>query len=589
MRLGGSLAQVEVELTLLQQEVALRKPTCHLEAWLPALELMEAASLGGEFVATLLNHAGIHDLLQVLSQKPFGEWPFQQLVLAHAREMCQRYYALATRKDATKLLDRIEQVADVSQAFCVPLLADLVETPSLGWRKAIEDEACLRLPAWRRFSQLLEGFYLQLRQELEENYRRLCSLEFSLADCIVLSEEGPFQAALLHFSVQRPGLSELGGELRALRRGKEKIKCFRTLATWHPKLAQQLEGSLKEVESLELAWGHAPACELRTRCQALLREAPDPRVLKALDMSPIIRTAVLEGMNVSMEVSIPETVEKIRVAWGGEFASLLSRELNLTRAKELLELGRDRQDCKDTAWLALELRVAPSLGNFQQELFDPEHCKRVEADLQAVVHFAGYSTVLSDLESLLTTLQKRSLLIADESLREFEEQLCEHKSLDWSCCQLSRIQRFSKSHVLGLEVESLEAAALHSIMQQVPLIQMLEEGDRQLDFLQDADRFRQLQVMVRESSADFDGFQVAAVQDLDNLRPFLIGVLMPEAHSLSTLLKALKQHRSTPLKLVARASDLLRVVGLLHTDLSKDVRCRDMELFQEMWRDMADQ
>ena len=69
----------------------------------------------------------------------------------------------------------------------------------------------------------------------------------------------------------------------------------------------------------------------------------------------------------------------------------------------------------------------------------------------------------------------------------------------------------------------------------------------------------------------------------------LPGVLMPEAHSLSTLLKALKQHPSTPLKLVARASDLLRVVGLLHTDLSKDVRCRDMELFQEMWRDMADQ
>ena len=87
---------------------------------------------------------------------------------------------------------------------------------------------------------------------------------------------------------------------------------------------------------------------------------------------------------------------------------------------------------------------------WHQELFDPEHCKRVEADLQAVVHFAGYSTVLSDLESLLTTLQKRSLLIADESLREFEEQLCEHKSLDWSCCQLSRIQRYSKSHVLGL-------------------------------------------------------------------------------------------------------------------------------------------
>lgn len=46
--------------TPLLEEVALRKPTCHLEAWLPALELMEAASLGGEFVATLLNHAGGH-------------------------------------------------------------------------------------------------------------------------------------------------------------------------------------------------------------------------------------------------------------------------------------------------------------------------------------------------------------------------------------------------------------------------------------------------------------------------------------------------------------------------------------------------
>lgn len=66
----------------------------------------------------------------------------------------------------------------------------------------------------------------------------------------------------------------------------------------------------------------------------------------------------------------------------------------------------------------------------------------------------------------------------------------------------------------------------------IPVFQLLfgleqRPGDRQLDFLQDADRFRQLQVMVRESSADFDGFQVAAVQDLDNLRPFLIGRIIP--------------------------------------------------------------
>lgn len=60
---------------------------------------------------------------------------------------------------------------------------------------------------------------------------------------------------------------------------------------------------------------------------------------------------------------------------------------------------------------------------------------------------------------------------------------------------------------------------------------------------------------------------------------------MPEgAHSLRSLIKALKQHApATPLALLQRAEELLRVVAVLHSDLSKDVRGRDVELFQEMW------
>lgn len=48
-------------------------------------------------------------------------------------------------------------------------------------------------------------------------------------------------------------------------------------------------------------------------------------------------------------------------------------------------------------------------------------------------------------------------------------------------------------------------------------------GDRHVEFLRDSKRFGELEVMVRESSADFDHSQVAAVQDLANLRPFLVG------------------------------------------------------------------
>ena len=65
----------------------------------------------------------------------------------------------------------------------------------------------------------------------------------------------------------------------------------------------------------------------------------------------------------------------------------------------------------------------------------------------------------------------------------------------------------------------------------------------------------------------------------------LAGLLMPQgAHCVGSFMEALKQHGpSTPLALVQRAEELVRVVAHLHSDLSKDVRGRDVELFQEMW------
>ena len=59
---------------------------------------------------------------------------------------------------------------------------------------------------------------------------------------------------------------------------------------------------------------------------------------------------------------------------------------------------------------------------------------------------------------------------------------------------------------------------------------------------------------------------------------------MPGGHSVGSFVKALKQYgERTPLDLLQRAGELLQVVSHMHSDLSKDVRGRDVELFQEMW------
>ena len=53
---------------------------------------------------------------------------------------------------------------------------------------------------------------------------------------------------------------------------------------------------------------------------------------------------------------------------------------------------------------------------------------------------------------------------------------------------------------------------------------------------------------------------------------------------MGSFVKALKQYgERTPLDLLQRAGELLQVVSHMHSDLSKDVRGRDVELFQEMW------
>ena len=151
----------------------------------------------------------------------------------------------------------------------------------------------------------------------------------------------------------------------------------------------------------------------------------------------------------------------------GSFKALLSREMNLKSASSLLQLGKSLQ-----GWLASEVRVARALS-FE---IHPEHLGKVEADLRALAQFEGYATLLADLKVLLKTLQKGDLLIQDEDLEVFEKQLREHESLDWDICQLASIQRFSKSHVMQLEVASAEAAALHSLIQQAELMQMLLQG-----------------------------------------------------------------------------------------------------------------
>ena len=416
-------------------------------------------------------------LSPVKLRKPFSVWPFRHLLLKHALQTCELHYANA-KADRTTFLSRIERFADVTgcEEFAFTLLRHLVQERALKWQTAIQDEACLRLPAWKRFTDKeLDKFFVQLQGQFREVFQKLKSLEFTVKDCKWLSAEKPFQQAATAFHLDLLGFADFQDRLRKLMETRRAFKVFHQVAAWHGALNERLQAILQDVKHIEACWDDGLACDLVQQCQPLCSELPHETMVKALDRSLVIRDAVLEEMATGSrpwmkDVAVPKVLEDIQKSWTQRFQSLVCREMALNDAQRILQIG-EKKGHKIGDWLRSEVSTARALG-------EGTDCDRqqVEADLTALSQFARYATVLSDVQIALSCLQKRDILIEDKDLKQFEKQLHEHKNLKWDACRLRNIGQYSKSQVLDLEVCSLEAAALHEIVQQETLIQLLVEG-----------------------------------------------------------------------------------------------------------------
>ena len=196
-------------------------------------------------------------------------------------------------------------------------------------------------------------------------------------------------------------------------------------------------------------------------------------VVRAIDASPVLLERVV-GTMTSQDVSIPKIVECVSFSWIYILRSLLFGEITLKDAEILLEIGQ-RKQLKIAEWLRLELSAARQLGHLEE---DVAHCDRqaIESNLTRLSQFTRYSSVLSDMNTVLKTLQKRGLLVQDDDLKRFEAQLQELKVLQWDSCHLRDIEQYSKSHVLDLDVCSREATLLQKIVLQKRVMEMLVEG-----------------------------------------------------------------------------------------------------------------
>ena len=383
--------------------------------------------------------------------------------------------------ERAKLLDRIGECLDNNSIdFAVTLLCDLAESHVVDgafvWQAAIKDQACMRLPIWRCKDQRLHGLYDQLRGQLQDSYKKLKALQFPLAECQqMIDAKERFHKAATDFQVDQSGSQQLHSDLVDLVKWKEHLKLFRVIAAWHVGLAKRLEKFLEDVRSIEAQWKSALACDLRQQCEPLIQEMPQAvvSVVRAIDASPVLLERAV-GTMTSQDVSIPEIVECVSFSWIYILRSLLFGEITLKDAEILLEIGQ-RKQLKIAEWLRLELSAARQLGQLEE---DVAHCDRqaIESNLTRLSQFTRYSSVLSDMNTVLKTLQKRGLLVQDDDLKRFETQLQELKVLQWDSCHLRDIEQYSKSHVLDLDVCSREATLLQKIVLQKRVMEMLVEG-----------------------------------------------------------------------------------------------------------------
>ena len=205
--------------------------------------------------------------------------------------------------------------------FAVTLLCDLTQSHvvegAFVWQAAIKDQACMRLPIWRCKNQRLHGLYDQLRDQLQDAYKKLKALQFPLAECQqMIDAKERFHRAAIDFQVDQSGSQQLHSDLADLVKWKEHLKLFRVIAAWHVGLAKRLEKCLEDVRSIEAQWKNALACDLQQQCEPLIQEMPQAVVsaVKAIDASPVVLELAV-GTMTSQDVSIPEIVESVSFSW----------------------------------------------------------------------------------------------------------------------------------------------------------------------------------------------------------------------------------------------------------------------------------
>ncbi|CAE7900181.1 RNF213 [Symbiodinium necroappetens] len=589
--LGEERSQLQDEVALLTpavQETSL-KGKLDLVAWLPALELLETAAFqdGFRLVEAMLGHAGIQQLLELLDARTFATWPFKELILVFAQNATSRHYESQGKMTATKLLDDLEELATAENTdVCVSLMAGIASLNVDNWRKAIDDEACLRLPRWSHFkADCISGLHQKLRKRLEEVYTQVVALELLMGNLHELVQaEKAFARALQLFGFDLSGLATAQARLQELGKSRRKLQLFNVIAEWHPSLFKHLQRINQSVKQVMATWDSTPAMHLEHTCQELIQDLPEPPIITALDASPRVRALVIDvfyGKTSGTTPPLPEFVDKIRTDWSKFLKSLQSGDIRVAEidAKALLKSGDNEQTL--CGWLEEEFRL---LRGLEAEVTCKEHdARRIAQDLVALDEFDRYRKLIQDVNTLLKELQKFDQLVADDSddqLRQFERMYNKVKEFDLDdSCLLKMIKEYSSSTVAGIPVRSLQAEAIRG---------MILEKNAALQFLWDQSMFQELEIMVRENMADFQTPQRQALQDLASLRPFLEDVLMTGTKAgTSFVIRKLAQW----IRRSGTGAEMNHSwgegpeseVGRLHKDLSQDVRGRDASLIQEMW------
>ena len=247
-----------------------------------------------------------------------------------------------------------------------------------NWRKAIDDEACLRLPHWSHFkADCINELHRKLCKRLEEVYTQVVALEWCLGDLHeMVQAEKAFSRAVQLFGLDLSGLAEARARLHKLGESRCKLQLFNVMAAWHSSLFKRLQLVNQSVKQMMATWDSTPAISLEHTCQELIQDLPEPLVVTALDASPRVRALIIHdfcGKTSTTTPPLPEFVDTVRANWSNFLKSLQRGDIRVSEidAQALLKPGDNEKSLY--GWLEEEFRLlrgqADSTHGRDAELF----------------------------------------------------------------------------------------------------------------------------------------------------------------------------------------------------------------------------